>query len=158
MYEGNVISTAGSGVTSQDSFEKVEASFKVTDDELIRDGFQAFLSKIGTVAEELAAQREKLLIAKIQQVTGSTGKVVDAKGELSPQVILEALEKIDMEFDDTGKPKHLAIVLYPNQIQKFLKSAALWAKDPEYLKAYNELMRKKREEWRAREDSRKLVD
>lgn len=151
--------TTEGGVTSADDFKKVEASFRVTDEELIRDGFQAFLSKIDAVAEELATQKEKLLIGKIHQVTESTGSVIDAKGQgLSWSFILEAMEKIDLEFGPSGKPKNLVLVLHPNQIQKFLKNAAVWAKDGAYLKAYNQLMAKKREEWRVREDSRKLVD
>ena len=160
IHEGTTsMMTSEEGITSLDDFKKIEASFKVTDDELIRNGFGAFLSKLGDISEDIAKQKEKVLLGKISEVTESTGRAIDAKGQgLSPTLILQALEKIDVEFDDNGNPKNLALVVHPNQIQKLTENAAKWAKDPEQVKAYNLLMAKKREEWRARENSRKLVD
>jgi hypothetical protein len=96
---------------------------------------------------------------KISEVTKSTGRAIEAKGqELSPKLVLEALDKMDIEFDERHRPKNLILVVHPSQIQKFIKNSAIWEKDPDYVKARNELMAKKLAEWRARENSRKLVD
>jgi len=137
----------------------IEARFEVKDEDVIRDGCAASLSKIDTIAKELETQKEKILISAIEKTTEATGNVTDAKGQpISPRLILEALTKMDIEFDDKGKIKNLVVVVPPEIAQVIQKNAADWEKDPEYAKAFGELMAKKRKEWRDREDSRKLVD
>jgi hypothetical protein len=146
VYEGN-------------DTQPIEARFEVRDEDLIRDGYRAYQSKIDSIVEEFVTQKEKLLIRKVEEATEAMGNVVDAKGQgLSPPLILNVLEKMDIDFDDKGKPKNLVLVIHPTLAEGLSKKAAEWEKNPEYAKAFAELMDKKRKEWRDRENSRKLVD
>ena len=92
-------------------------------------------------------------------MTKASGNAVDAKGQpLSPSLLFKALEKMEINFDENGRPTNLVLVLHPAQVADFKKKAAEWDKDPEYQKTFKDLMEKKRAEWRDRENSRKLVD
>jgi hypothetical protein len=157
VYEGDALSMSGS--MHSDELHKVEAYFEVKDDDVIRNGIDAFLSKIGSISAEFVTQKEKLMIQKMQEVTKATGNVVHAKGQpMSPSLVLNALEKMEIEFDESGKIKNVVLVMGPDQIRSFLQKAAEWDKDPEYQKMFKNLMEKKKAEWRDRESSRKLVD
>jgi hypothetical protein len=137
----------------------IQARLEVNDEDVIRDGYGAFQSKIDTVAKELETQKEKILISAMDRTARTTGNVTSAKGQpFSPRIILDALEKMEIEFDDKGKSKGLVLVVSPAIGEVISKNIADWEKNPEYAKAFDELMEKKRKEWRDREDSRKLVD
>ena len=147
------------GESGDEDVPNIQARLEVKDEDLIRDGCRAFLSKIDTIAKELETQKEKILISTMKKTTEATGNVTDAKGQpFSPRLILDALEKMDIEFDDKGKFKNLVLVVSPALAEVISKNAADWEKDPEYAKAFSELMDKKRKEWRDRESSRTLVD
>jgi hypothetical protein len=159
LYEGDAIAVSGARQSDREGLQKVEARLEVKIDDLIQNGIDAFLSKIGTISEEFVTQKEKLMIEKMKEVTKETGNAIDAKGQpLSPSLVLNALEKMEMEFDENGKPKNLVLVMHPDQIRGFLQKAAEWDKDPEYQKMFKDLMERKRAEWRDRESSRELVD
>jgi len=137
----------------------IQARFEAKDEDVIRDGYRAFLSKIDATAKELETQKEKIMISAMGEAARATGNVTSAKGRpFSPRLILDALEKMDIEFDEKGKPKNLVVVVSPDIGEVISKNAAYWEKDPQYAKAFSDLMEKKRKEWRDREDSRKLVD
>jgi len=159
MYEGDAIAMPDSVHGQKEELQKAEARLEVNDEDLIREGIDAYLSKIATISEEFVTQKEKLLIGKMQEVTKATGNAIDARAQpLSPSLILNALEKMEIEFDENGKIKSLALVMHPDQIQEFRKKAVEWEKDPEYQKKFKDLMEKKKAEWHDRESSRKLVD
>jgi len=137
----------------------IQARLEAKDEDVIRDGCRAFMSKIDATAKELETQKEKIVISAMGKAARATGNVTSAKGQpFSPHLILDALEKIEIEFDDKGKSKDLVLVVSPALAEVISKNTADWDKDSEYAKAFGELMEKKRKEWRDREDSRKLVD
>ena len=137
----------------------IQSKFKVRDEELVRDGYRAFLSKIDTVAKELETQKEKIVISTMKKSTEATGNVVSAKGEpFTPRLIIDALSKMEIEFNKEGKFQPPVLVVSPQLAKVISKRAADWEKDLGYAKAFAELVEKKRREWRDRENSRKLVD
>jgi hypothetical protein len=83
---------------------------------------------------------------------------VDAKGKkLDADLVLQVLETIQIDFYPDGRPHELHVVggLFS---EERLRAADKEVKsNPELQKRYEELMARKKEEWRAREASRKLV-
>ena len=83
---------------------------------------------------------------------------VDAKGKkLDAELILKMLETIQLEFYPDGRPHALHVVggLFTPERLKAVDEE--FQSNPELQKRRDELMARKREEWRAREADRKLV-
>lgn len=83
---------------------------------------------------------------------------VDAKGKkLDAELILQMLETIQLEFYPDGRPHELHVVggLFSPERLKAVDEE--FQNNPELQKRHDELIARKREEWRAREANRKLV-
>ena len=95
----------------------------------------------------------------MNQVTASTGNVVDAKGKpLTPDQFLDVMERIEMSFDQNGKPMLPQIVCGPQMVEQMKKILEQIDTEPELKQRHDELLRRKRENWCDRESRRKLVD
>ena len=83
---------------------------------------------------------------------------VDARGKkLDAKIMLQMLETIQMEFYPDGRPHELHVVgeLFSQERLKAIEDEI--SNSPDLQKQYDELIERKREDWRAREASRKLV-
>ena len=83
----------------------------------------------------------------------------DAGGKpFHPEMLLEAIERMPIEFDDKGNPKLPTITMNPAQMERIKDKLTEWESDSVLRDRYEAIMRKKREEWLDRESNRKLVD
>ena len=109
-------------------------------------------------AQDMAAQITKSSFQSISDAVDKVGNVVDGKGApFSAALFLEALEKIQIDFGPDGKPRFPTLVVAPSkgpQIQRILESLE---QDPQLSAQFHKLIEVKKEEWLAREASRKLV-
>jgi hypothetical protein len=140
-------------------FNRLSAAFEVHEDDIIENGIDAYLKHFKALAEDLSGQMEASLLAAVSKATDKTGNIIDGKGkELSPEVLLDALEKIALPFNKDGSYEPMTIVLHPEAYEKLLAKMDEYDKDPAFKKRYDEIIQKKRAEWDARESNRKLVD
>ena len=118
----------------------------------------ALLERMRHAAKDMAAQISKGSFQSISDAVEKIGNVVDGQGApFSADLFLKAIEKIQIDFGPDGKPQFPTLVVAPSQgpqIQKVLES---FEKDPEQTAKFDKLIEKKKEEWLAREASRKLV-
>jgi hypothetical protein len=123
------------------------------------DTHTKFMEQLVDAAENIAHQSEGMLFSTLDEVTASTGNVLDAKGEpFHPSVLWDMVEKTDLEFDEkTGKPRLPSIVLHPDVMKSILPKFAEWEADLELKARRTEVLEKKKDEWRDRESRRKLV-
>ncbi len=120
---------------------------------------KALAEKIDKAAQEMAEKTSKMIFGKLREIISESGQVHDAKGKpLSPDTFLEALEMIDIDFDEKGDPSGLTVLVGPELWERIRQKAPDWEADPEFKRRHSELMRRKREAWRDRENRRKLVD
>ena len=70
---------------------------------------------------------------------------------------MQMMDKVEMEFDQTGKPT-TALVFHPDMTESFKKVAEQIENDPELKRSADAILARKREAWAARESNRKLVD
>lgn len=118
--------------------------------------------------EKAIAKYDEMILDMVRKQTGFAlerlseeipkSQSVDAKGKkLDAEIILEMLETIQLEFYPDGRPHELHVVggLFSPERLKVVEEQ--FRNSPELQKRHNELMERKREEWRAREASRKLV-
>lgn len=154
VHEGNIhTSSSTDGYTESSEYKCISSEFSISPDKIIEKGVDAFISQIDKISEELIKQESQLLFKKMGEITERTGNVVDAKGKsISPKVILEALGKIQFDFDEFGNPLFPSLILHPNDMEKINYGNPIWEKCLEIL------VEKKRREYYDRESCRKLVD
>ena len=70
---------------------------------------------------------------------------------MSQELALEMLERVEWA------PKSV-LLTHPVMAEALGKQWQEWEKDRDFMKRYNEVMTRKREQWRDRESHRKLVD
>jgi hypothetical protein len=160
VREGDRLTSSSiDGYSESVEYKTMTAKFEITKEEIINKGPDAIFSKVDELAKEMVKQKSQLIFNKMEEVTERTGQVVDAKSKpLSPQLILEGLEKVAIDFDEYGKPIFPSLVLSHDQYEKIKDKIPKWEADPEFQKKHKELIEKKRQEWIDRENCRKLVD
>jgi len=160
VNEGDVITSSSiDGYSENIELKLISAKLEITKEEIVRKGPDAFFSRVDEIAEEIAKQQSQSIFKKMGEVTERTGQIVNAKSKpLSPQLILDALEKVAIDFDEYGNPIFPTLVLHPNQYEKIRDEIPKWESDPELRRKHKELIEKKRKEWIDRENRRKLVD
>lgn len=117
------------------------------------------IARLDTAAREMASQISTHAFETINKAVDKVGNTIDAKGKpFSAESIFEVLEKIHLDFEDDGvKPKELTVVIPPELAERAKEVMEKMHQDPELSNRYNEIIEKKRKEWRDREAARKLV-
>lgn len=132
---------------------------EVTKDEMKRLDLDGLIEKFGRLAQQIAEAEEQMMFAKVMEAAESVGNVVSADGDFRPEHFLELLSKTEMNFSpETGEPVGHQFVLDPDTAAKVIPLMREWESDPAFAAEHRRVLEAKREEWRAREDRRKLVD
>ncbi len=159
VYEGNRMRTIHEDRTVTDSeFKKSSAEMIVKVGEVPRLTIEERLSRINTIAEDMARQISQHAFETLNKAIESVGNVVDRKGKpFDAEAVFEALNTIQIEFDETGQRHNLSLVMHPAHIERWKNVFEQIEADAVLRKRYEEIMERKRIEWRDREASRKLV-
>jgi hypothetical protein len=108
---------------------------------------------INNAAEEGLKLLMPQIFEQLGRVCDAAGTTTDAKGQpLSRALILQTLEKMEIEFDKDGKVKS-GVFVGPETFKLFQN---LPPPTPEEIQAINELLERKRAEFYARQRRRKL--
>ena len=114
------------------------------------------LEKLDKLAADMAAQMSAQFFQSIDKTLVNAGQVVDGKNLSAIESVFAMFEKVEMGFHEDGSPSSV-IIAGPGSLEKLKQVHEQINSDPELSKRMEELMTKKRESWRAREASRKLV-
>lgn len=115
--------------------------------------------KLDKIADDVARQISQNMFAEMSRVTKETGNEVDAAGQpFSQDFFLQALEMMDLDFDENGNWNPPTIVMHPDLWEAKKEEMKSWERDGEFLSRQKTILEKKKEEWRDRENHRKLVD
>lgn len=155
-FEGDKSLTLGE--STPHTYSKVESKFEIVFQDVIEKGPEYFLEQAKKSGEELHNQKMRLLIQELEKVTDKTSNKISAKGEgLTPMKYFEALERIDLKFDDDGNPSTLALLMHTNQEKDAYNLQKALKEDETLKKTIDIIIDKKRKEWNDRENNRKLV-
>jgi hypothetical protein len=159
IFEGDSTSLRRStGEVEAKGFEEVGGLLKLSADEIPTMTLHDVLAKLDAVAAEIGEKTARSFMADLDKTLEAAGQVDGAKGQgISPQRFLQALERIEMDFDETGKHRELSLVMHPNNAAAMEAALHQLDDDPGLRERYRELIERKREAWRAREASRRLV-
>jgi hypothetical protein len=112
---------------------------------------------LADAGRELANHQARMLFDLINRVTAETGNVVSGKGRPAFEAIMDALGKIQIDFEG-DEPKWPTMVMGPGMAERLQKASQEWLSDPEKRRRWNALLQRKRRAYIARERSRKLVE
>jgi hypothetical protein len=146
---------------STEIMEYPESSFpiEITRDEMRRLDLQGLFAKFHVLAEQLAEAQGTMMFSKVSEAVEATGNSVSAGGDFQPEHFFQMLSKIEMDFDpQTGEPRGHSWVMHPDTAAAMVPKMKAWETDPAFITEHERILALKREEWRAREDSRRLVD
>jgi hypothetical protein len=118
--------------------------------------FQDRIAKLDEAAQEMAKQISEHAFAQINEAVERVGNSINGQ-YLSPETFFEVLEKIHLDFDGDGGHSPLTVLIPPSLVQQAKETLEKLHQNPEYKVRYEEIITKKRMEWRDREAARKLV-
>ncbi|WP_316179995.1 MULTISPECIES: hypothetical protein [unclassified Bradyrhizobium] len=119
------------------------------------------LSYILGKADEIAAQFERHfsshLFTTMDEATKRTGLRFDGAGRpVSIDAIIDALSMMNIEFDEHGNPS-ISIVTSPEMAKSFARLEHEFHRNSELRKRWDDMIEKKRDEFRTREINRNLA-
>jgi hypothetical protein len=138
----------------------IETSAVLTfeDDELPTLTLESLLQRLDSAARDMAGQRAKYAYERISQAAESVGNLVDAKQmTFSAEMIIEALSKVHIAFDEMGRPQMPSFICHPDLEKAIRLAYEELDRNRNLRKQVKELLVLKKEEWRVQEASRRLV-
>lgn len=148
-----------SGVVRDSNLQKMSAETEVSRMKIEDFLEHGHIKHLDQMAQQFSKSATEHFINVLEAITSETGNVVDGKGEeFNFSLMLEAIEKMPIDFDEAGRWKPPSIMLSSNQINKIKELARA---NPDMVDDHNrrlqEILRKKKDEFRFREANRKLV-
>lgn len=159
MVEGDEnVMIDSSGVKSKPKRHEVSSTISLRDEEIEKMTFDNLVEVVTKCAYEINRQKLENIIKTIDEITQKCGTAIDCHGkELSPELLIECFESVEVEFNRDGKPKWPTLVAHPETCQKMKQIFDQIESDPNLRKRMDQLVKKKWNEWRDRENYRKLV-
>ncbi len=138
---------------------KISSALRISRDELARMDEEAYRAKAKGMAAELAPQAMRHFFGMMDRWCAAAGTVTSAGGRpFDPMMLIESLEKTDIDFDERGRPLLPTLVSHPDTFKAAAPKLAEAENSPEFQRRWKELMERKWMEWRDREADRKLVE
>jgi hypothetical protein len=146
------------GGAVQEGFDRIGARFEVSITEVPTLVGEKFDAKLENIAQELVSHLARAFFKKMGESCEKAGTSIDAGGKpVSPQMFLDMIGTVQMEFGPDGKPTH-SFVIHPDMLPAVKKVSEQIENDPELQRKHAEILERQREAWAARESNRKLAD
>jgi len=106
---------------------------------------------------DMGAKIQQSIVCGIEAATEKVGNVITIKnGVITPEAFFEMMEKVEIDFDEHGQSRS-SWFLPPDMAADLYKSYQTWQQDPQLKAKLAELERKKKDQFRAREATRRLA-
>jgi hypothetical protein len=158
IQEGNCVKMVradGSEETIQMKHHHTE--IRISDEELENLSPEEVHRKFDEAAREMARQTSQTFFETVEKGVKEVGNVVRFAGHLTIGNVFDFYEKVLIDFDDNGRPELPTIICGKDMMEQFQGLCSEIESDPETKKRFAALIARKKEEWRDREASRRLV-
>lgn len=141
---------------STSGMEKLSVHLEIEFDEIENLTLQKAIEKHDAMIADMV-QKQTHFIRERMSSEIPESQTLNAKGRrFDAQVVIDTLEKMQIEFYPDGTPHE--IFLDPSPTPETMAAVDKeFESNPELKRKFDEMMEKKKEEWRAREADRKLV-
>lgn len=127
-----------------------EASMTMSIAHAIEGDFTDVYVAMAETAEQILASLMPQMFGHISDICDATGNTISGAGRDIWETLTEALESIEISFDSEGDPSLPTLVMHPDAASKL-------ADPPEgFEERWNEIIRRKRDEWLATRRTRRL--
>jgi hypothetical protein len=159
VFEGHALSIRrADGVVDQSDFHLASGAANVPVEAIKSGRLEDVLNALMPVSTEAGAAMAKYIYQTIEAGVKSVGNELSAGGKpMTAELILDALDKVLVDFDADGQPKWPTIVVHPSLSDRLKAEDARFGSEPALAQRFAEITERKREQWRAREASRVLV-
>lgn len=141
------------GKTIEHGPDTATSTLTVSGPDAMSGDFSSVYASIHSAAEDFLKSFIPALFGYISEVTDATGNVVSGDGKGPTwDLYLDAVERMDLEFDEDGKP-HIQMVMHPDTAEKF---EALGPPSLEQVARFEAMMQRKKAEVDARRRRRTL--
>jgi hypothetical protein len=158
LHEGRSMKiTRADRSESTSGMEQLSAYLEIKFDEIKNLTLQKAIEKHDAMIADMV-QKQTHFIRERMSSEIPESQTLNAKGrKFDAQVVIEMLEKMQIDFHPDGRPHEIFVdgpVFTPERMTAVDKE---FESNPELKRRFDEMMEKKKEEWRAREADRKLV-
>lgn len=137
----------------------IEATAVMSMEDIREKGPAATLVAVQGMATDLTRGLAKQMFKSIEKATDEVGNTVDAGGRpFSSGLYLELLRRLQLTFDGEGNWIPPQLAANPKLKETILSVLSQAEQDPAFVASREVIVRKQREEWRAREADRRLAD
>lgn len=159
IHEGNrVLSIDEDGYSSEIPMKNHRVAITITDDEAESLSSEEIILRFDNAACQMATQTGKTFIESLNRSVQNVGNVFNYQGKITADDLFAAWEKVLIDFDELGRPQLPTLLCGSTMYSEVRELLRVMDDDPIAKQRYAKLMARKREEWRDRESSRKLVD
>ena len=158
LHEGRAMKiTRADRSESTSGMEQLSVLLDIKHDEIENLTLQKAIAKHDAMIVEMVQKQTDFIRERMSSEIPES-QSLDGKGrKFDAQVLIELLEKMQIDFYPDGTPHELHVdgpLFTPESLAAVDKE---FENNPELKRKFDEMMEKKKEEWRAREADRKLV-
>ena len=158
LHEGRAMKiTRADQSESTSGMEQLSAQLEIKFDEIENLTLQKAIEKHDAMIADLVRKQTHFIRERMSSELPES-QTLDAKGRrFDAQLVIDMLEKMQIEFYPDGTPHEIFVdgpMFTPERMTAVDKE---FESNPEQKRKFDEMMEKKKEEWRAREANRKLV-
>jgi hypothetical protein len=159
IFEGRNYSTkTDDGKTLTGNLKEFSGTYTIRAEDIKSGDPTNIFQELDTLAKDMAEQQIKMFLGELGRVCHDTGQEFDFEGrKFSTEMFFAAMEGIQIDFDEKGNMNKLMLILGPSLYQRAQEILQEIDTNHDLKKQYNDLVEKKRLDWRDREASRKLV-
>jgi len=160
IHEGHSFSNERTdGVIDVQEFLHIEGPIAVSAGLEFDQTVEEVRKKIEDLAGDVAAHMEQVFAANFERVTSEVGNAFDMKGApFTLESYIDMLDHVDVAFDNFGFPVWPTPMGRPEMIEAMSREFVRLKTSSVLRDRVEALVQKKREEWRARESGRRLVN
>ena len=153
---------SGSFQVTTGEIEKIE--FKKTSVEMVSphkpgrgDALEDLLAIMAKLGADMGRKMQDEILKGVGAATEKVGNVVSIKnGVITSEAFLEMMEKVEIDYDDDGRSLS-SWLLPPEMAAELQKNYQTWQQDPKLKTKLAELEQRKKDQFYARETTRRLA-
>ena len=144
--------TLDTGMTVESPNIEVTSAFTLGVPDMIDGRFESLYPALDEAAEQALRTLMPAFYQHVSHVTEAAGQTIEAGGRPFIEVMIETIDKMDVNFDEEDKPT-FSIVMHPDMMEEI---RAQGEPSPEAMARLQEVIERKRFEYHRRRDTRRL--
>lgn len=158
LHEGTrFVTDYGKGVVDDSAVKPIHSMVEFDTAELLK-GPEAAFEYLDKLAYDQAGKQTRLIFDKVSDVTEQIGNVIDVRGQVTPDHILEMIEKVEIGFTQRGEAIIPQPFGAPEVTEAFKRAYEQILNTPLLAERLTRILTEQKQKWYDRAANRQLVD